>query len=242
MSTLASTLPGVLHRPAASTAPRQPAYRRRIPRCVGAPGPLRRHPPRQSTLATGTRRSRCGAHRAVPGPPRTGPRQLCAHPQRPAGGHSCPVPRRRTEPSRAGRRHRPRARDTAQARAAEARDLPVGRRGRRPARRARPYHMDRSPRPHPPRSRGADRFARLGAHRPALCRSVLRPGAPPGTPAASLRPVLGEGSRLSAAGAPRRLELLLQMLATGLPVIPILDQLRLVSFEASMRRTSRGSR
>ena len=36
--------------------------------------------------------------------------------------------------------------------------------------------------------------------------SVLRPGSPPGTPAASLRPVLGEGSRLSAAGAPRRLE------------------------------------
>ena len=62
--------------------------------------------------------------------------------------------------------------------------------------------------------------------------SVLRPGSPPGTPAASLRPVLGEGSRLSAAGAPRRLELLLQMLATALPVIPILDQLRLVSFEA----------
>ena len=62
--------------------------------------------------------------------------------------------------------------------------------------------------------------------------AVLRPGSPPGTPAASLRTVLGEGGRLSAAGAPRRLELLLQMLAAALPVIPLLDQLRLVSFEA----------
>ena len=61
---------------------------------------------------------------------------------------------------------------------------------------------------------------------------VLRAGSSPGTPGASLRAVLGEGGRLSAAGAPRRLELLLQMLAAALPVIPLLDQLRLVSFEA----------
>ena len=70
--------------------------------------------------------------------------------------------------------------------------------------------------------------------------SVLRPGSPPGTPAASLRPVLGEGSRLSAAGAPRRLELLLQMLATALP-----GSRSSISFalspRRSMRRTSRTS-
>ena len=61
---------------------------------------------------------------------------------------------------------------------------------------------------------------------------VLRAGSTPGRPAASLWSVLGEGGRLSASGAPRRLELLLQMLAAALPAISILDQLRLVSLEA----------
>ena len=61
---------------------------------------------------------------------------------------------------------------------------------------------------------------------------VLRAGSPPRPPAASLRSVLGEGGRLPFAGAPRGLEFLLQMLAAALPVIPLLDQLRLVLFEA----------
>ena len=47
---------------------------------------------------------------------------------------------------------------------------------------------------------------------------VLRTASSPRTPAASLRPVLGEGSCLPASGAPRRLELLLQMLAAALPL------------------------
>ena len=61
---------------------------------------------------------------------------------------------------------------------------------------------------------------------------VPHSGTPAGTLAASLRTVPGEGGRLSAAGALRRLELLLQVLAAALPAVPILDQLRLVPFEA----------
>ena len=60
---------------------------------------------------------------------------------------------------------------------------------------------------------------------------ILRPGAPAGTPAAALRTALGEGGRLPTPGALRRLELLLQMLVAALPVVPLLDQPRLVSFK-----------
>ena len=92
-----------------------------------------------------------------------------------------------------------------------------------------------------------DRAAAVGAHRRGRrrmrlvnpCRRtaasvlpVLRAGSSPGKPFASLRLVLGEGRCLSAPGALRRLELLLQMLAAALPAVPLLDQLRLVSLEA----------
>ena len=52
------------------------------------------------------------------------------------------------------------------------------------------------------------------------------------SPAAALPTVLGERCRLPAPRAARRLEFLFQMLAATLPVVPFLDQLRLVSFEA----------
>ena len=48
---------------------------------------------------------------------------------------------------------------------------------------------------------------------------VLRPG----TPVAAPRTVLGEGGCLPTPGAPRRIELFLQMLAAALPVVPLLD-------------------
>ena len=74
---------------------------------------------------------------------------------------------------------------------------------------------------------------------------VLRAGAPPRAASGSLPAVFGEGGRLPASGAPRSLEFLLQMLdaalqilavalqvlAAALPVVPILDQRRLFSFE-----------
>ena len=55
--------------------------------------------------------------------------------------------------TRAGDRHCPRARDSAQTRPAPARDLPVRCRSRHPARRARPRHVDRPPRSHAPCAR-----------------------------------------------------------------------------------------
>ena len=61
---------------------------------------------------------------------------------------------------------------------------------------------------------------------------VVRTAPSPRTLAASLPPVLGEGGRLPLAGAPGRLELLLQLLAAALPPVPLLDQLRLVPFQA----------
>ena len=61
---------------------------------------------------------------------------------------------------------------------------------------------------------------------------VVRTAPSSRTLAASLPPVLRERGRLPLAGAPRRLELLLQLLATALPAVPLLDQLRLVSFQA----------
>ena len=65
----------------------------------------------------------------------------------------------------------------------------------------------------------------------AAMRAVIGAGPPARKPAASLRPVLGEGGRLSLAGPPGSVELLLQVLAVMLPVIPLLDQLRVLVFE-----------
>ena len=70
-------------------------------------------------------------------------------------------------------------------------------------------------------------------------RAVIGAGPPARTPAASLRPVLGEGGRLSLAGPPGSVELLLQVLAVMLPVIPLLDQLRVLVFEVLDARVPR---
>ena len=95
----------------------------------------------------------------------------------------------------------------------------------------------RSPRPH---RRSRDKGSATALH--ASGRPVSADGGVPASrrraasssrsPAASLRTVLGGGCRLPAPGAARRLKLLFQMLAATPPVVPFLDQLRLVSFEA----------
>ena len=59
---------------------------------------------------------------------------------------------------------------------------------------------------------------------PAAMRAVIGAGPPSRTPAASLRPVLGEGGRLPLAGAPRRVELLLEPLALLLPTVAVFPQ------------------
>ena len=53
---------------------------------------------------------------------------------------------------------------------------------------------------------------------------VIGAGPSSGTPAASLRPVLGEGGRLPLAGAPGRVELLLEPLALLLPTVAVFPQ------------------
>ena len=55
-------------------------------------------------------------------------------------------------------------------------------------------------------------------------RAVIGAGPSSGTTAASLRPVLGEGGRLPLAGAPRRVELLLEPLALLLPTVAVFPQ------------------
>ena len=74
---------------------------------------------------------------------------------------------------------------------------------------------------------------------PAAMRAVIGAGPPSRTPAASLRPVLGEGGRLPLAGSPGRVELLLQVFTVTLPVIPLLDQLRVLLFELLDARVPR---
>ena len=57
--------------------------------------------------------------------------------------------------------------------------------------------------------------------RPAALPTVACASPPPGTPAATLRPVLGKGGCLSAAGPPRLVELLLEAFAATLPSVPV---------------------
>ena len=74
---------------------------------------------------------------------------------------------------------------------------------------------------------------------PAAMRAVVGAGTSSGTPAPSLWPVLGEGGRLPLAAAPGRGELLLQVITVTLPVIPLLDQLRVLLFELLDARVPR---
>ena len=143
---------------------------------MAAAAPLRRDPSQHSPLEAEAQRPRCATRRAIPGAPRTRPRKHRADSQCAAIGHPCPVPLRGVGTSRSGRRHCPRPRDSTQARPAWAGDFSIRRRSRRPARRARPRHVGRSPRPHPARARDPDRAARLGAHWAALCGSEPRAG------------------------------------------------------------------
>ena len=83
------------------------------------------------------------------------------------------------------------------------------------------------------------RLVNPGRPPPAAMRAVIGAGPPSRTPAASLRPVLGEGGRLPLAGAPGRGELLLQVFTVTLPVIPLLDQLRVLLFELLDARVPR---
>ena len=57
--------------------------------------------------------------------------------------------------------------------------------------------------------------------RTAALPTVACASPPPGTPAATLRPVLGKGGCLSAAGPPRLVELLLEAFAATLPSVPV---------------------
>ena len=57
--------------------------------------------------------------------------------------------------------------------------------------------------------------------RAALLPAVVRTSAPAGSPAATLGPVLGEGSGLPDSCPPRRVELLLEVFTAALPLIPV---------------------
>ena len=70
---------------------------------------------------------------------------------------------------------------------------------------------------------------------------VLRTGPPAGPLAVTLRPVLGEGRRLSAAGATRRLQLLFQVVVLALQTVVLAFQ-AVVLRPSSLMRASRESR
>ena len=94
------------------------------------------------------------------------------HPQRPPGRDPLAVPLRRAAPPRARRDDPTRPGDPAQTLRPRAGHLPHRTRDRRPARRPRPRHLDRAPRPRPAAARRPDRAARLRADRPRPARDV----------------------------------------------------------------------
>ena len=112
----------------------------------------------------------------VPRPPRTSAGQHHPQPQRPAGRDPLPVQLRRAASSRARRRHRPGAGDTAQTQRPDDRHLPQRAPRPRPCCRPRPGHPDRAPRPRLDLAGDRDRAAGLGADRadPPRCPSRRR--------------------------------------------------------------------
>ena len=86
-------------------------------------------------------------------------------------------------------------------------------------------HAGHRDRPAAVRTRGRRRrsagLVNLRRTRAARLPAIVRTRAPAGSPAATLGPVLGEGSRLPESCPPRRVELLLEVFTAALPPIPV---------------------
>ena len=145
----------------------QPADDRGLPRHVHAAAALRARPDRQAAVRAGHRRPRRAADRRLPHPPRTRPRQQCPHPQRPPRRDPLLLPFRRARTSRARAHDRAGHGDPDQAPRTQHRLLPRPHRDHRAARRARPRHLARPPRPRTAGTDDPDRGARLRTGRPA---------------------------------------------------------------------------
>ena len=135
---------------------------------------LRARADRQAAVRAGHRRSRRAADRRVPQPPRTRPGQQPQNPQRPPRGDPLLLPVRRARTPRARAHDRAGDGDPDQAPRAQHRLLPRPRRDQGAARRARPRHLARPPRPRAAGAHDPDRRARLRARRPARRRRPPR--------------------------------------------------------------------